>query len=212
MFYVYAFVVFLLFMLLTSPIKQDLSFHNFAGDGGHTCCKIPNYGMVHMNSIAWTGFNIGSILVFLGSSYYHWNPNNNTLVWDRMPMTLCTMSMTYIVYNDYLDYFTIGDLMFWWYIGVSSVIYWHFTDDLRLYAYVQYLPVLIILYFIYSPNYQSKNINENTLLFALVIYVMARVVEYFDWFFYRNMFFSGHVWKHLMCGGAMYLFIQSVEE
>ncbi|MBT3812899.1 MAG: hypothetical protein HOE45_04700 [Gammaproteobacteria bacterium] len=33
------------------------------------------------------------ILVAAGSSYYHWNPNNQTLVWDRLPMTICFMSL-----------------------------------------------------------------------------------------------------------------------
>jgi hypothetical protein len=31
----------------------------------------------------------GILLTGFGSSYYHWNPNDDTLFWDRLPMTLC---------------------------------------------------------------------------------------------------------------------------
>ena len=32
-------------------------------------------------------------LTGFGSSYYQWNPNDNTLFWDRLPMTLCFMAI-----------------------------------------------------------------------------------------------------------------------
>jgi hypothetical protein len=32
---------------------------------------------------------LGIFLTGFGSSYYHWNPNDDTLFWDRLPMTLC---------------------------------------------------------------------------------------------------------------------------
>jgi hypothetical protein len=33
-------------------------------------------------------FFLGVFLTGIGSSYYHWDPNDDTLFWDRLPMTL----------------------------------------------------------------------------------------------------------------------------
>ncbi|MEC7130715.1 MAG: hypothetical protein VXW68_02490, partial [SAR324 cluster bacterium] len=37
-------------------------------------------------------FFLGLILVGLGSGYYHLDPTNNSLVWDRMAITISFMS------------------------------------------------------------------------------------------------------------------------
>jgi hypothetical protein len=34
----------------------------------------------------------GILLTGFGSSYYHWNPNDDKF-WDRLPMTLCFMAI-----------------------------------------------------------------------------------------------------------------------
>ena len=33
-------------------------------------------------------FFLGVFLTGIGSSYYHWDPNDDTLFWDCLPMTL----------------------------------------------------------------------------------------------------------------------------
>jgi hypothetical protein len=43
---------------------------------------------------------LGIFLTGFGSSYYHWNPNNDTLFWDRLPMTLCFMAILAIVVEE----------------------------------------------------------------------------------------------------------------
>lgn len=48
------------------------------------------------SSLEWCGWFIlatGILLVSLGSAYYHWRPNNRTLVWDRLPMTIAFMAL-----------------------------------------------------------------------------------------------------------------------
>ena len=39
-----------------------------------------------------------TVLVGLGSSYYHWHPDNHTLFWDRLPMTLVFMGTAWIAF------------------------------------------------------------------------------------------------------------------
>lgn len=36
----------------------------------------------------WTCFYIGVAAVGFGSAYYHLQPNDSTLVWDRLPVSL----------------------------------------------------------------------------------------------------------------------------
>jgi hypothetical protein len=96
------------------PIPQALSFHHFADD--RALWGIPNFGNVTSNLpfliVAIIGLVtvvrstappairatyallfVGVLLTGLGSAYYHWNPNNDTLVWDRIPMTIVFMSL-----------------------------------------------------------------------------------------------------------------------
>ena len=93
---------------------------------------------------------LGSILVGLGSGYYHISPNNETLVWDRIPMTVAFMALYSIIISEFVSV-KAGRLLLFplIIIGVCSVIYWQFTEvsgagDLRFYAVVQFFPILTI--------------------------------------------------------------------
>jgi len=102
------------------PIAQDPAYHNFADKRG--LLGIPNFGDVMGNLffmifgfmgmrtvfksrndikifimkrefILWELFFGGTLLVGFGSGYYHLEPNNHTLVWDRLPILAfaCTL-------------------------------------------------------------------------------------------------------------------------
>ena len=89
-------------LLLLPPITQDQSYHQFADQ--RTILGIPNFWNVVSNlpflAVGAAGlrrfrddpatvvFFLGVFLTGIGSSYYHWNPNDDTLFWDRLPMTL----------------------------------------------------------------------------------------------------------------------------
>jgi hypothetical protein len=100
-------VVSLLGLLLVPPIPQDQSYHQFADQ--RILLGMPNFWNVVSNlsfiAIGAAGLwrfhhHSSTIILFLGifltgfgSSYYHWNPNDSTLVWDRLPMTLGFMAI-----------------------------------------------------------------------------------------------------------------------
>jgi hypothetical protein len=44
------------------------------------------------NSAAFVIF-LGIFVTGFGSTYYHWDPSDRTLFWDRLPMTLCFMGI-----------------------------------------------------------------------------------------------------------------------
>ena len=96
------------------PIPQDPAYHKLADD--RAFLHVPNFLNVATNiafpdrrlhgpracasargvdgaARSWTMFFFGTVLVAFGSAYYHWNPNNETLVWDRLPMTIAFMAL-----------------------------------------------------------------------------------------------------------------------
>jgi len=75
---------------------------------------------------SWYLFFIGFFLVSVGSAYYHWRPNNWTLVWDRLPMTFVFMAMYYISQQLFLPESEIslfGNL----FVGGLSMLIWYFS-------------------------------------------------------------------------------------
>src|SRR5690349_24556260 len=93
----------LLALLLVPPIPQDQGYHNFADQ--RELFGIPNFWNVVSNlpfvavgAVGLWRFHrdattvvlfAGLFLTGFGSSYYHLDPNDSTLFWDRLPMTLC---------------------------------------------------------------------------------------------------------------------------
>jgi hypothetical protein len=93
---------------------------------------------------------LGVLLVGFGSGWYHLAPSNGSLVWDRLPMTVAFMALFALVLGVRIDT-RLAQWLLWplLVLGAASVVYWHVTEldghgDLRPYALVQFLPVLLI--------------------------------------------------------------------
>jgi hypothetical protein len=147
---------------------------------------------------------LGIMLIGFGSAFYHIQPNNERLVWDRIPMTIVFMAFLSATIAECIDLKSAKLLLFpLIVIGISSVIWWSYTEslgmgDLRFYGAVQFYPVgFILLTLILFP---SKSNNRTLRLFAWVViwYIVAKVFEYFDKeIMYHTSFISGHSLKHL---------------
>jgi hypothetical protein len=48
-------------------------------------------------------FFFGAVFTCFGSAYYHWNPHDSTLVWDRLPMTVAFMSILAAMIAERID-------------------------------------------------------------------------------------------------------------
>jgi len=152
----------------------------------------------------------GIALIFPGSAYFHFDPGNETLVWDRLPMTLVFMSVFAMVLTERLQLRRPGFLLIiLLMLGVGSVVYWHFTEqagrgDLRLYGLVQYLPLLLypFLFSWFPPRYSGTRY----LLEMLGWYLVAKLFEFYDemvWSWTGEVV-SGHSIKHLCAAVATY--------
>jgi hypothetical protein len=206
------------------PIAQPLSFHHFADT--RQLWRIPNFGNVVSNLpfliIGFYGLilvarspvpnAIRSIYLFLffgvlltgvGSAYYHWHPDNDTLVWDRIPMTIVFMSFLSATVAELVSRrLGIRLLVPLVAVGIGSVLWWHYTEtigkgDLRLYGWVQFYPMLaipLLLWLYYRPA--VKTILPS-LIWIVGWYVIAKVFEQLDFPIYLAMGISGHTLKHL---------------
>ena len=87
----------------------------------------------------YAAFFFGVALTSAGSTYYHLTPSNDTLIWDRLPMTVAFVSFFAAVVGERISLKAgIGLLAPLILIGISSVAYWNLTEmhgrgDLRLY-------------------------------------------------------------------------------
>ena len=214
-------------LFFIEPISQDLAYHVFADT--RTMLGVDNFFDVASNlpfifagllglfciynnwgvtsSWSWLILFLSVLLVAFGSSYYHLNPQNETLTWDRLPMAVGFMALFVIVLTDYVN----SQLEKWLLIplclvGIISVVYWHMTDDLRIYAWVQFvsLALLLIIIFIYKPTH----LQTKYLFYALIFYTLSKLCEYFDKQIYELMgqVVSGHTIKHLLAAIATFFF------
>jgi len=221
-----------------APIAQDKSYHQFFDS--NTIFNIPNFWNVlsnlpflfvgiwgtlwiiksdttsylHEIKLAYFALFIGVGLVSIGSGYYHLSPNNNTLMWDRLPMTIAFMALFSIILSEFI-HIQLGRILLLplLIVGISSVMYWHFSElagqgDLRFYALVQFLPILIIP--IILIFFQSVFDRRNAYWLLLAAYLLAKILEYYDEETHRIVFFlSGHSLKHIVAAAGVYLLLRS---
>ncbi|MFH2047234.1 MAG: ceramidase domain-containing protein [Pseudomonadota bacterium] len=158
----------------------------------------------------------GMILVAFGSGYYHIRPDNQTLVWDRLPMTIVFMALFSIVISEFIS-IRIGKAVFLPLIicGISSVLYWHFTElsgkgDLRFYAIIQFLPMLLIPIILITFN--SIYTNVSSYWWLLAAYIIAKLFEHFDGqVLTATDLISGHSIKHIAAACGIYILLFSYE-
>ena len=151
----------------------------------------------------WGVFFAGAVLTGIGSAYYHHAPDNLRLVWDRLPMTLVFMSLLAAIIAERISrkggQVLLVPLLL---LGVGSVLYWHFTEqmgqgDLRLYGFVQFYPILLIPTILWL--FPARFTHSHYLVGMLGLYVLAKISERFDGeLLSLGHLISGHTVKHLI--------------
>lgn len=213
-------------VLLLPPIAQDPAYHDFADRRG--LFGIPNFLNIATNLAflavgiagivlcatrknpgarwAWMACFTGVALVCLGSGYYHLAPDNGTLVWDRLPMSIGFMALSVAVLADYvnprLEKFLLAPAIV---LGITSVFYWHYTDDLRPYVLVQFLPLLMLPALLLLFNSPPK--ERGYLFAALAIYLLSKLAEHYDHAIFKltTEVISGHSLKHLLAATSLFV-------
>ncbi|MBU1056426.1 MAG: ceramidase [Proteobacteria bacterium] len=227
-------------LLFVEPISQDIKYHQFKDS--KLILAIPNFlnvvsniaffivgalGVIQLREpdrlkiipdikfVYYCLFS-GMILVAFGSGYYHIRPDNQTLVWDRLPMTIVFMALFSIVISEFIT-IRIGKAVFLPLIicGISSVLYWHFTElsgrgDLRFYAIIQFLPMLLIP--IILITFISIYTKASSYWWLLTAYIIAKLFEHFDGqVLTATGLISGHSIKHIAAAFGICILLFSYE-
>jgi hypothetical protein len=232
-------------MLFVPPIPQDPAYHRLAD--ARSWAGVPNarnvlsnvgfvlIGLLGLRFVLVAGatpgrtfqdprerwpygvFFGGLLLTGLGSAYYHWEPGNARLAWDRLPLAITIMGLLDATIADRVGVRSalrlLGPLVV---LAAVSVGYWHVTEqrgagDLRLYALVQFYPIVAVplLLWLLPPRYT----RGGDLLIAAATYALAKVPELLDgWFFSVTRSVSGHTLKHLLAALAGYWVLSMLEK
>ncbi len=233
-------LVAVLTMFFISPIAQDLEYHDFADQQkilgiDHFWNVVSNLPFLVVSFIAVNDLYKGEVLnystslflcyliffiaigaVCLGSSYYHLQPSNNSLVWDRLPMTVGFMAFTAIIIGEYINEEAALKMLFPLILfGMASVVYWSITEhigrgDLRFYGLIQFGPILIIPMIILM--FPARYSHTGYLWAMLGAYFIAKIFELMDADVYQLIGFGGHAIKHVFAAFGPYFFYLAMKK
>jgi hypothetical protein len=160
---------------------------------------------------------VGIAGIGVGSAWYHYHPDNASLVWDRLPMTITFMSYFALIVRHYINR-RLGEVILipLLVVGIASVFYWYRGElqgagDLRLYAFVQFYPMLAIplIIFMYPASLRMRL----KIISVILIYVVAKVAEHEDVnIFSFHHWISGHSLKHLFASAAVWQMMISLRD
>ncbi len=229
-------VLALAILQLLPPLAQDPAYHDFAPTG--ELWGLPHAGNVLTNlafvlpgllGLARLGrgggwqarpteavFFLGLILTGVGSGAYHYAPTNLSLAWDRLPMTIAFMALFTALIGDCLAPRLARALLpIAVAAGALSVLHWVRSEasgagDLRYYALVQYLPILMTPWILL--RWPPRTLRGGALWLMLALYLVAKACELLD----RPLAellpgsLTGHALKHLFAGAAGFAFLAAL--
>jgi hypothetical protein len=160
--------------------------------------------------LPWLVFFLGVLLTAAGSAWYHLAPQNDSLFWDRLPMTIAFMGLIAAQLVDRVSVraglLLLGPLLA---VGAASVFYWRATEaagagNVIPYGVLQGYSVLMLL--LLAVLYPSRYTRAADLYWVFAAYVAAKVFETLD----RQLLelggiVSGHTLKHLAAAAAGFI-------
>jgi hypothetical protein len=222
-------------VFMLDPIPQDPAYHAFADR--RELLGVPNFWNVATNLpflvvglLGWswlrriedaqlaTHYRVlctAIALVALGSGWYHLAPSNASLVWDRLPMTIAFMTLFTALLADRISWL-LGRALLWpmAVAGIASIAWWARTEavgagDLRAYALVQFLPMILaplVLLF-----WRDGSLAARPLWLAIGAYAFAKLAEHFDAAIFAAIGFGGHALKHLAAALATWWIVRAFQ-
>lgn len=214
-------------VLFVRPLPQPPEYHHFADQ--RTLLGIPHFmdvatnlpflvaGVLGLyNAVAgrdlfypvpaargpWALLGLAIALTAFGSAYYHWDPCDARLFWDRLPMAIGFSAVLGILVLERVDR-RVGAVLWVPLViaGVWSLVYWRTHGDLRFYVLLQAWAVLLpplVLGVFPAPSTESR-----WLWMGLGLYGLAKAFEALDApIFSLSHAMSGHSLKHLAAAGG----------
>ena len=231
--------------LSLAPILQPQAYHNFAEQ--RTMLGIPHFGDVITNvaylAVALLGFKflqsrdgkaalatfedrlpyivffaaVGAVAV--GSAYYHANPTNQTLLWDRLPMAVAFTAILAAFVGDRVHArsgaFVVLPVAVA--LSIGSLVYWQLTEtagrgDLRFYFLVQASAIVLIP--LICVLFRGRHTSGRFVVYILVLYGLGIASEQLDVRIYEALggIVSGHTIKHVLTALAIYMVVPMLRQ
>lgn len=220
--------------VLLPPLAQPPAYHDFADQ--RACRGVPNcldtvsnalfvlagaIGLLLMRRAGRVVFRepreampyrlvfVGAILIGFGSGYYHLDPANERLLWDRLAMMLAFMAWFAAIVGERVSpRVGLRLLPLFLAAGLGSVAWWGWSEargigDLRFYLLVQLIPVLLVplLLRLYPPRYSG----DRAILAVIGLYLLSLLFDLGDRavFGFSGGRVSGHTLKHVIAAVAV---------
>lgn len=154
---------------------------------------------------------VGAVLIGFGSGYYHLEPGNERLLWDRLAMMLAFMAWFAAIVGERVSPRAgLRLLPLFLAAGLGSVVWWGWSEargagDLRFYLLVQLIPVLLVplLLRLYPPRYSG----DRAILAVIGLYLLSLLFDLGDRavFGFTGGRISGHTIKHVTAAAAVWV-------
>ncbi len=157
----------------------------------------------------WVLFSAIASVAF-GSIYYHWTPDIDHLLWDRLPIVIAITALLSATLGErVIRTAGLRALSLLVVLAVLSVLYWYWTEqqgagNLNFYIVMQFHSILLIVWI--SLCFPSRYTHGNGIYQIIALYAVAKVSEMLDAqiFAWTNSWISGHTLKHLIAAYAAY--------
>ena len=228
-------IILLILAIFLPSIQQDQNYHNFADKRvlfgvnnafdtlsnlafiivgilglfnfyNNKFIKISNSFSVILNL-----FFISIILTGLGSGYYHLSPNDFTLVFDRLALTLVFTFILAMLANVRISersgFHTLAELII---LAPLTVLIWNYNGNLTPYAVLQFGGIIIIVLTLLLTKPQKQSPCFASLI---ILYGFAKLAEFYDVEIFKlsQNLISGHTLKHLIGAIAVLIFISPLK-
>ncbi len=149
-----------------------------------------------------------------GSMYYHWTPDIDHLMWDRLPIVIGIAALLSATLVDRIS-LAVGQwtLPLLLVLAVFSVLHWYWTElkgagNLNFYILMQFYSILLIVWI--SLYFPSRYTHGSDVYQVIALYALAKLAEMLDGpiFVWTDGWLSGHTLKHLIAAYAAYRIVQ----
>jgi len=214
---------------LAPPFAQPQAYHDFADQ--RTLMGVPHAlnvlsnlafvaaGLVGLAAFArlhftgpgtalrapWWVLFAGVTLTGIGSAWYHLDPNDATLVWDRLPMAFAFSGLIAGTLAERAPRIAWPLLVVFVLVGTGSVVYWRATGNLLPYLVMQ--AAFIAIAVAATALMRAPATHASWLYGAAALYAAAMISEKLDHPIgaLTGGFVSGHTLKHLLAAAAAYV-------
>jgi len=228
-------IILILLAIFLPSIEQNQNYHNFADQRvlfgvNNAFDTLSNLAFIIVGALGLVNFYnnqyikisnsfsvilnlffISIILTGLGSSFYHLSPNDFTLVFDRLAMSLVFASilamLAYLKISPRFGLHTLAELLI---LAPLTVLIWNYNGNLTPYVVLQFGGIILVILTLLLTKTRMQGPCFTSLI---ILYCAAKLVEFYDEkiFNLSQNLISGHTLKHLIAALAVIIFVSPLK-